>query len=648
MTPERGNLPDRRSFWRVGPESTWTTVVPVGFIIVSLLSLVVLPLVESHRTARMRYEITSIAEPARRAANEVQTDLSSELDKVIAFQVTGQQQYRLEYERLVAEQRIHAAVLQKLVPGLDPTVADDLKSMLEHTVRWHEGVRQAQFLDTALPKEVFLTKLYEQHPVYEQSLASASQLEVGIQSAIEDRLTRIRDVERVNVWLSIILTLLALTSAMLVAGLGRQMRLLAREAVARRHEAETEAADAKLARTSAEREERRAAFLASAGQELAASLDYQQTIDALARLVVPNLAALCAIDIDNDEGQLRRAAIKHHDAGKEQELAVHIGEAVELPESAGRIIAERSPRLVGGSSHLLDYLGSGMGDSRSFIIVPLVSRGQALGVVTAAAREGKAFTEDDLTLFAELARHASLAIDNARLYLHSQQAVQAREEVLAIVSHDLRNPLNAVTLSASLLKTSESIADEDREQLDVIGVSANRMSRLIADLLDATRLEGGKRLPIQPQKVEVSELMREAHELFRSQAAATSVTLQFNEAADTPPVHADRDRIMQVLSNLIGNAMKFTPAGGTISCEAEPRENQVLFTVSDTGSGIAEEHVNHIFTPYWQAKRAERMGAGLGLAITKGIVESHGGTIWVKSEPGQGTRFFFTLPVEEA
>jgi signal transduction histidine kinase len=639
-------LVERRSLWRVGTESTWTTILPVGFIIVSLLSLVILPVVESHRTSRMRMEITAVAEPARRAANGVQTDLSSELDKVIAFQVTGEGQYRVEYERLVAEQQSYTAVLQKLVSRLDPDVDADLASTLQNTVRWHEGVKRAQFLDTALPKEVFLTRLYEQHPAYEKSLASASQLEIAIQNAIEDRLTRIREVERVNIWLSIILSLLALTSALLVAGLGRQMRLLAHEAMGRRQEAEHEAADAKLARASAEREERRAAFLASAGQELAASLDYQQTIDALARLVVPNLADLCSIDIDDEEGQLRRAAIKHRDAGTEKRLSAQIGEAVVLPDGVARIIADRSPRLVGGSTTLYEYLGSEGDGSRSFIVMPLISRGQTLGLVIAAARQGRTFTDDDLMLFAELARHASLAIDNARLYLHSQQAVRAREEVLAIVSHDLRNPLNAVTLAASLLKTSESIAEEDREQLDLISVSANRMSRLIADLLDATRLEGGKRLPIQPQRVEVGQLMREARELFRAQAAAGGIALQLDDATSLPPVHADRDRIMQVLSNLIGNAMKFTPAGGTICCRAEKKDREVLFRVSDTGSGIPQEHVHHIFTPYWQAKRAERMGAGLGLAITKGIVESHGGKIWVESEPGKGTTFFFTLPVE--
>jgi signal transduction histidine kinase len=254
--------------------------------------------------------------------------------------------------------------------------------------------------------------------------------------------------------------------------------------------------------------------------------------------------------------------------------------------------------------------------------------------------------QDDLALFVELSRHASLAIDNARLYLESQQAVRARDEVLAIVSHDLRNPLSAVTLASSLLQTSDGLEEDAREQLDIINISAKRMSRIIADLLDVTRLEGGKRLPIEPSRIEAGPLMREAYELFRAQAMVGGITLQCRVADDVPPLHADRHRVMQVLSNLIGNAMKFTPSGGVIAVNAEARADEVLFVVSDTGSGIPPEHIDKIFTPYWQAKRTERMGAGLGLTISKGAVESHGGRIWVESEPGKGTRFLFTLPVE--
>jgi len=622
-------------------------VLPVAFIIISLLSLVVLPIVQSNHTRQVRSEITAIAEPARRSANTIQTDLSSELDKIIAYQVTGQTQYRTEYLRLLAEQQKEAKSLASLTSSLGGTVHKDYATMLNATMRWHRAVTSAGMIDGSLPQEVFLTRLYEQHPAYESSLLAASDLEVAMQTAIEDRLEQIRSFERVNVWLSIILTLLAFTSAMLVAGLGRQMRLLAQEAMRRRHESEREASDAQLARTAAEREERRAAFLASAGQELAASLEYQQTIEALASLIVPNLAELCVIDLDDGEGSLTRAAVKHRDAERMRQLETRRGPRTQVPEAVVRIMQERVPKLIGGASSIAEYVGIPAEELRSLMTVPMVSRGETLGVLIAAADPARPFTQDDLALFAELARHASLAIDNARLYLRSQQAVHAREEVLAIVSHDLRNPLNAITLATSLLQTTDGLPPEDREQLDIIGISAQRMSHLIADLLDVTRLEGGKRLPIDPQRVEAEELLREAYELFRAQAGAAGITLQELPAHGVPPVHADRHRVMQVLSNLIGNAMKFTPPAGIIAFGAEAQDDgQVRFTVSDTGPGIEAKNLEDIFTPYWQAKRAERLGAGLGLPIAKGIVESHGGKIWVESVPGKGTKFHFTLQVE--
>jgi signal transduction histidine kinase len=634
---------ERLSIWRIDPDRTWTTVLPVAFIIISLLSLLILPIVVATRTARMRREILSVAEPARAAANEIQMDLSAELDKVISFQVTGQLQYRRAYETLLADQRRDYEHLRRMAPQLNAEVNRDLDALNAQTHRWHVSVEQGEFLARPLPSEVFVTRLFERHPAYELALQTSSSLETAIHDAIDDRLTKIRNVERVNVALTIILTLLALTSSLLVAGLGRQMRLLAREATRRRQEAEQEAADAQIARATAEREERRAAFLASAMQELTSSLDLAHRVKTLSRLFVPNLAEFCAIDLREPDGGLRRVAVAHRNA----ELAEGPDTIVsDVPETIVRVMSEREAKIIGPSASLVRYLtGAEDSSERSMLVVPLVSRGETLGVVTAAAPDGQAFTREDAMLASELARHGSLAIDNARLYLESQQAVRAREEVLAIVSHDLRNPLNAIVLATSLLKMTETLSTDDREHLDVIHLSAERMRRLIEDLLDVTRLEGGKRLPIEPQAVEIEPLLHDTCELFKPQAAASGITLRYQVARDLPPAHADRHRVLQVLSNLVGNAMKFTPSGGTISLRADARDGEVLFTVADTGPGIPKEHQGNIFNPYWQGKRAERMGAGLGLPIAKGIVESHGGRVWVESEPGKGTKFYFTLPV---
>ncbi|HEX8616257.1 MAG TPA: GAF domain-containing sensor histidine kinase, partial [Thermoanaerobaculia bacterium] len=284
---------------------------------------------------------------------------------------------------------------------------------------------------------------------------------------------------------------------------------------------------------------------------------------------------------------------------------------------------------------------------QSLIVAPLRAPGRAVGTLTVFRdRPGDDFSPADRVLAQEIADRAALAIENARLHQETREAARAREDLLAIVSHDLRNPLSAVSLGASLLQTSETISDDDREQIETIVVSARRMNRLIADLLDTTRLEGGKRLPVEMERVEVVEMLHEAEELFRAQAGAAQVALVFDVEENLPAVHADRHRVMQVLSNLIGNAMKFTPPDGRIDVRATRDDGNALFTIADTGPGIPKEHLNDIFSPYWQAKRTERMGAGLGLPIAKGIVEAHGGRIWVESSPGEGTQFYFTLPLE--
>lgn len=610
---------ERRSIFRVGPESRWTTVLPVLFVIASLVALAALPIVVGNHTAQMRDQITRVAEPARRAANQIQLDLSSELDKVIAFQVTGETQFRDDYRRLLREQVRDYEVLQNFGPQLGEDVDRDLHVLISETQRWHAGVTTGEFLQRQLPAEVFMTRLFERHPSYERALQAAAALETAIQTAAGERLSKIRNAERLNMALTIVLTVLALTSALLVARLGRQTRFMAREAMQRRQEAEREAGEAKIARAAAEKEERRAAFLATAVQELASSLDLGRTVSTLARLFVPNLAEMCAIDLAEPDGTLMRRAVAHRDSASEKQLERQVGH----PVSDRTSVEEQASTLV----------------------IPLISRGEKLGVVTVTAPAGYVFTREDRQLAYELARHGSLAIDNSRLYQDAQQALRAREEVLAIVSHDLRNPLNSITLATSLLQTTDGLSAEDREQLDIIDVSAQRMRRLIEDLLDVTRLEGGKHLPVEPKPLDVKPLFEETHELFKAQAVSSSVNLQYRIDDNLPPVCADHHRVLQVLSNLIGNALKFTPRGGMITFAADRQDMHVLFTVADTGPGIPKEHLVEVFNPYWQAKRDERLGAGLGLPIAKGIVESHGGKIWVESTEGRGTKFYFTLPV---
>ena len=246
-----------------------------------------------------------------------------------------------------------------------------------------------------------------------------------------------------------------------------------------------------------------------------------------------------------------------------------------------------------------------------------------------------------------LLRARALSLELRQRAEAAEQATRARDEVLAIVSHDLRNPLNLVLSSgAFLLETAAGLEPGEREQLRLVHRAAGHMSRLIQDLLEVSGMEAGH-VSIEPAPVQVEPLVREACRLQEHAARAGSIGVTREISAGLPPVPADRDRILQVFGNVIGNALKFTPAGGEVRVRAERDGDAVRFSVSDTGGGIREEDLPHVFDRFWQARRSRDGGAGLGLAISRGIVAAHGGEMWVESEPGRGSTFLFTLPVAD-
>jgi two-component system, sensor histidine kinase and response regulator len=237
------------------------------------------------------------------------------------------------------------------------------------------------------------------------------------------------------------------------------------------------------------------------------------------------------------------------------------------------------------------------------------------------------------------------AEENARrmeaLKRSAEAAAQARDEVLAAVSHDLRNPLGTIHTSAALLLDVELSGEARRRQLQIIRRTAERMNRLIQDLLDVARIESGF-FAIEPRPVPVTALMHEAVEQFRHLADEKTIRFEHEVAEADLHVHADRGRVLQVVSNLVGNALKFTPEGGHVRLGAVRTDRGVRFTVTDTGPGIEPQHLPRIFDRFWQGGGASA-GAGLGLAIAKGIVQSHGGEIWAENTE-QGAAFHFTLP----
>lgn len=247
---------------------------------------------------------------------------------------------------------------------------------------------------------------------------------------------------------------------------------------------------------------------------------------------------------------------------------------------------------------------------------------------------------------AEQAMRESLELEH-EARARAERAKKLRDEVLAIVAHDLRNPLHTILASSSAMLEIPLSEAERTRQLEVIRRSARTMNVLISDLLDVASIELGN-LAIRHEEVAVGEMLEHTLETFDQRAQSRGITLERDLAATLPSLDGDRSRLVQVVSNLLANALKFTPEGGRIRLRAVPVAGGVEIAIENTGAGIAPEHLPHVFDRFWRADRGAHAGAGLGLAIAKGIVETHGGRIWAESTPGETTTFHFSVPATES
>jgi signal transduction histidine kinase/DNA-binding response OmpR family regulator len=404
-----------------------------------------------------------------------------------------------------------------------------------------------------------------------------------------------------------------------------------------------------------EAEHERLRFLADAGIVLAASLDFEETLASVAKLAVQFLADYCVIDIVEEDGEIRRLQVAHSDPAM-AEIAdqllrfpldrsrPHLVSAA-LNDNQATIVREITDEVLQSVAQNEEHLRILRAlKPVSYIAVPLLARDHLLGTLLFVSCS-HTYTDNEMRLAEELARRAALAVDDARLYRRAQDVIRARDEVLRIVSHDLRNPLSTISMSAEILMDEHINFSEEQKlrQLRIVLRSAERMNRLIGDLLDVSRIEAGQ-LSLDASHHAPERLVGEAIDLHQAQAIAKTLTISGQVEAELPPVLADRDRVLQVLSNLIGNAIKFTPEGGSIIVSAESSGDAIQFAVRDTGPGIPPDQLSNLFRPFWQGRRGGRDGAGLGLAVSKGIVEAHGGTISAESEVGVGTKVSFTLP----
>jgi signal transduction histidine kinase len=387
--------------------------------------------------------------------------------------------------------------------------------------------------------------------------------------------------------------------------------------------------------------ERRARLMSAVGDLLEAlpetvSAGASELLSRLGCLLVPALADFVRMDVLREDGTLEAGAVVHNGPARRDGW---------VPDGAPAL-AERVARAGSTVALEADSVPAGFG---AFVCVPLRARGRTLGVMTLGTTgAARGLDADDVRLAEDVARATAVALDNARLFVQAQAESRCRELALAAVSHEMRGPLQVISIaSGALLRAwpADAALLPERRQISVIADSAERMRRLMADLLDVSRVDAGH-FSVRPEPVRVGALLNGAAEVYRTMAEQKGITLSVS-ALPALSVMVDEQRVHQVFANLVANAVRHTPAGGTISFAARAADGQVEFSVTDSGAGILPENLPRVFERFWTSGKC-RGCAGLGLAISRAIVEAHGGSMRVESQPGQGATFTFTLPLAGA
>jgi signal transduction histidine kinase len=461
---------------------------------------------------------------------------------------------------------------------------------------------------------------------------------------------------------------LALTclSVALVLGIGgffsRRLAASFRREVRARTQAEDARAESEAAR-------QRAAFLAEAGERLAAAVEYEPTLRELAQLPVPSLADWCVVDILDEQGRIRRLP-PAHEARVDPERVAEIVRQATSPFLASHAVWEaldsRQPRLyeenlgallLPGVSPELQRMQADALGLQSAIVVPLVARDHTLGALTLlSAESGRSFGADDLTFATLLAGRAGLALDNARLYEALQAALRTRDEFLSAASHDLRNPLAAIRGTAQLLQRQLAVQhtlppERITSGLANIEAASGRLASLIDSLRDLAHLQMGQSLELERRPMDLVALV--ARVVTQSQAATDRHELQL-DAVPTLVGEWDAVRLERIVGNLIDNAVKYSPEGKQIIVTVQRDDTgegpQAVLTVADQGIGIPEQDLPRIFERFRRGSNVVGKfdGTGIGLAGARQIVEQHRGTITVESEVGRGSLVTVCLPLTSA
>jgi signal transduction histidine kinase/ActR/RegA family two-component response regulator len=404
---------------------------------------------------------------------------------------------------------------------------------------------------------------------------------------------------------------------------------------------------------------RRQAFLAEASALFVSSFDSETILRNLARMLVPHMGDCCFVDLlAEDRKSVRRVAFAHIDPGAADITWEGEGGDEAQGNAAQRVIRTGEPALyeevddatllaIGGREDQAEMLRRfGV---RSAMVVPILARGRTLGTITlGATHSGRRFGASDLAFAATLGERVGLAVDNARVFREAQEANRMKDEFLATLSHELRTPLNAIVGWAHVLRGGPLDKAVVARAVDTIDRNARTQTQLISDILDVSRIVTGKlRLSVGP--VEMAPVVEAAVEAARPAAAVKEIRLETAIDPAAGAVSGDNDRLHQVVGNLLGNAIKFTPKGGRVKVGLSRRPGEVEIVVEDSGVGIAPEYLPRLFERFRNPDASTTRphgGIGLGLAIVRHLVELHGGQVRAESGGrGQGATFRVQLPL---
>jgi signal transduction histidine kinase/CheY-like chemotaxis protein len=406
-------------------------------------------------------------------------------------------------------------------------------------------------------------------------------------------------------------------------------------------------------------------FLAEASRVLSESLEYQDRLFTIARMAVPTLCDWCAIDVVDDDGVIHRVAIAALDPAKEaleHEIQRRYPPDPHVPHGAPRVLRTLQPELyteipdtlLTASARDADHLAMLRATAlKSFMSVPLVARERVLGAITFATSEtDRSYVAADLRLAEDLARRIAVAVDNARLYQSAQESIHLRDIFLSVAAHELRTPLTSLLgytelVERRLLRNS-ALGERDQRALRTVIEQATRLNKMVSSLLDISRLQLGQ-LSIEPAPMDLGglaeRLVQEARPILSEHV------IEYLPSEEPILINGDELRLEQALQNLIQNAVKYSPEGGSVEVRISRRDGHALVAVSDHGIGIPPEALPQLFTRFYRAPNVDPQhisGLGVGLYVVKEIVELHGGTVEVESHVGAGSTFTLVLPLLEA